>query len=254
MELSVRPALAQRSRAARLRMRDYLLGAEPDRITVREDIARAYLRGSGIEIGALNVPLRIPPSVRVTYVDYLPIETLRVHHAHLVAEGGTLTAPDIVDDGEKLVKFEDASMDFVVANHFIEHSEDPIGTIQAHLRVIRAGGRLFMAVPDKRWTFDVEREITPLEHLIRDHEEGPDWSRERHYGEWARFVDKVPEDQVDQHAADVAARRFSIHFHVFTPQSYLEMLVHCMSSGVPFELEHFQQTESEFVTVLRKTG
>lgn len=219
---------------------------------MREDVARTYLRGVGIEIGALNLPLRVPPAVHVTYVDYLPIETLRVHHAHLLAAGSTLVAPDVVDDGERLESFADGSLDFVIANHFVEHSEDPIGTLAAHLRVVRPGGRLFMAVPDKRWTFDVDRPVTPLEHLVKDHADGPEGSREDHYREWARFVDKVPSEDVERHARDIARRRFSIHFHVFTPNSYVEMLAHCMASGLPMELEHFQQNESEFITVVRK--
>ena len=36
-----------------------------------EHAAAVYLKGSGIEIGALNLPLRVPPSARVRYVDYL---------------------------------------------------------------------------------------------------------------------------------------------------------------------------------------
>jgi predicted SAM-dependent methyltransferase len=39
--------------------------------------------------------------------------------------------PDIIDDGEKLSRIEDASQDFIIANHFLEHCEDPIGTVGA---------------------------------------------------------------------------------------------------------------------------
>jgi SAM-dependent methyltransferase len=170
----------------------------------------------------------------------------------LLADGQELAAPDVVDDGERLESFVDQSLDFVVANHFIEHSEDPIGTLAAHLRVLRPGGVLFYAVPDKRWTFDVRRQVTALDHVIRDHQEGPEWSRHEHYLEWARFVDEVADADVERHAADVAARRFSIHFHVWTPPAYLEMLLYCQSSGLPFELELFQQNEGEFITLLRR--
>ena len=30
-----------------------------------------FLRGTGIEIGALDFPLRVPPGAQVSYVDYL---------------------------------------------------------------------------------------------------------------------------------------------------------------------------------------
>jgi SAM-dependent methyltransferase len=225
----------------------------PDRTTVRENIARHYLHGSGIEIGALNLPLAVPPWVVVRYVDYLPIETLRQHHAHLVRDGEKLVAPDVVDDGEKLSTFADDSVDFVIANHFIEHSEDPIATLASHLRVIRPGGILFMAVPDKRRTFDHPRDVTTLEHLIRDHDEGAELSRRDHYLDWSQLVDAVPPDQVERHADDAQARRFSIHFHVFTPESFLRLVLYCRDAGLPAQLELFQQNEVEFIVVLRKS-
>lgn len=245
--------LVQRVRSAQRPVRD-LLFARRNRFTVREDVARMWLRGSGIEIGALNAPLRVPPTVRVRYVDYLPIEQLREHHAHLLATGYSLVTPDVVDDGERLESFADQSQDFVIANHFMEHSEDPIGTLAAHLRVIRPGGVLFSAVPDMRETFDSVRPVTTLEHLIRDHQQGPERSRRDHYLEWTMLVDKVPPDQVEARADETAASRFSIHFHVWTPAAYLEFLLHCRSAGLPFNLVFFQENEVEFITVLRRTA
>ena len=62
---------------------------------------------------------------------------------------------DVIDNGETLQTLPDARQDFVVANHFLEHCQDPIGTIVNHFRVLKPGGVLFMAVPDKRWSFDI---------------------------------------------------------------------------------------------------
>jgi hypothetical protein len=64
-----------------------------------------------------------------------------------------------------------------VANHFLEHCEDPLRTLANHLRVVRVGGVIYMAVLDKNYTFDKDREITTLDHLIRDYENGPLVSR-----------------------------------------------------------------------------
>jgi SAM-dependent methyltransferase len=240
-------------RGVKRRLRDLFFAFPPNRITAREDVARMWLEGSGIEIGALNTPLRVPPSVHVRYVDYLPIEELRQHHAHLLAVGSDLVAPDVVDDGERLSTFADESQDFVIANHFMEHSEDPIGTLAAHLRVIRPGGMLFHAVPDARRTFDWQRPVTPVEHLVRDHEEGPEASRQDHYREWAALVDKVAPEEVERHAAEIAARRFSIHFHVWTPAAYLEFLLHCQAVGLPLDLVFFRENDVELIAVMRRT-
>lgn len=240
------------SRAGRRRIRDAVLSNRHDTKTTREDIALKYIAGSGIEIGALNFPLRLPRRASVRYVDFLSPEVLREHHAHLLAAGQYLRMPDVVDDGETLGKFGDASVDFVIANHFIEHTEDPIATLANHLRVLRAGGVLYMAVPDKRHTYDRDRELTSLEHLIRDHVDGPEGSRGEHYREWARFVDGVAEDAVDAHASELARRRFSIHFHVWTMETFLDLLLHCQRSGMPFNLELIERNGEEFVVVLRR--
>ena len=43
-------------------------------------------------------------------------------------------------------------------------------------------------MPDKRYTFDFRRPLTPLEHMVADHEQGPERSRAEHYEEWCRLV------------------------------------------------------------------
>ena len=51
-------------------------------------------------------------------------------------------------------------------------------------------------MPDKRHTFDIDRPVTPIEHLFRDFDQGPDLSRRDHFEEWARLVDKVAGGEV----------------------------------------------------------
>lgn len=51
----------------------------------REAIASRYLMGEGIEIGALHMPLRVPVTARVKYLDRLPLEGLRGHYPELTS-------------------------------------------------------------------------------------------------------------------------------------------------------------------------
>ena len=104
----------------------------------RGQLAAECLRGGGVEIGALHQPMPLPPGAGVTYVDRMTVEELRAHYPELAEL--ELTPVDVVDDGERLATFEDESVDFVVANHFLEHCENPIGTIETHLRKLRPGG------------------------------------------------------------------------------------------------------------------
>jgi SAM-dependent methyltransferase len=221
----------------------------------RWGLARHYLRGVGIEIGALDKPLRLPRSASVGYVDRMAVPDLREHYPELTR--APLVDVDIVDDGERLGSVANESVDFVIANHFYEHCEDPIGTLAHHARVTRPGGRLFIAIPDKRFTFDVERPVTPLEHVIRDHDDGPGWSRSDHYDEWAhevsRILNNIPDDLLETEARTLQDTGYSIHFHVWTPVAWLQLVSYCACErGVPVEVLAAQQNGHEFITVLAR--
>jgi predicted SAM-dependent methyltransferase len=212
----------------------------------RRRLAHKFLQGHGLEIGALHLPLALPRGAHARYVDRMSREDLRHHYPEMRTYD--LVAVDVIDDGETLATVPDASQDFVIANHFIEHTQDPIATIGNHLRVLKPGGVLFMAVPDKRRTFDAERPVTPLEHHVADHRDGPQHSRAQHYEEWATFVEKAPEKARELDAAD-----YSIHFHVFTPDSFAALLGYCRDeAGIPLAVEAVVPSAHEFVTVLRR--
>src|SRR5262245_25377283 len=49
----------------------------------RRAVAAAFLRGHGIEIGALHQPLMLPPGANVTYVDRMTTAELRGHYPEL---------------------------------------------------------------------------------------------------------------------------------------------------------------------------
>lgn len=174
-------------------------------------LARQHLCGEGLEIGALHNPLPVGDALRVRFVDRFDVAGLRKHYPEM--RDVDLVPVDIVDDGERLDRVPPASQDFIIASHFIEHCENPLGSIRTHLDRLRIGGKLFYAIPDKRMTFDRKRANTPFEHLVADDSEGPLASREAHYREWAdRVLDKHGRD-ADEAARKLMAEKFSIHFH-----------------------------------------
>jgi len=219
---------------------------------VRRDIAFQYLSGEGIEVGALHIPLEVPAGVKVHYVDRMPVSELRKQYPELATVN--LVEADIVDNGETLSSIADNSWDFVIANHMIEHCENPIGALENFLRVLKPGGLVYMGVPDKRHTFDIDRPLTSLDHLIRDYKEGPECSKLGHYEEFIRLVAKPPEEQVAariQHLLDID---YSIHFHVWTSETFPELLEYCQQQlGFNFTIELFQENSQEIVIILRKT-
>lgn len=219
--------------------------------SLRSSIARQYLSGDGIEIGALHSPLKVPSQAKVRYLDRMTVEQLKETYPELLEY--ELTEVDIIDDGETLASLSHASIDFVISNHMIEHCQNPISCLDNWLRVVKSGGIVYMAVPDKRYTFDQDRPVTTLEHLIRDYQEGPEWSMDSHFEEWARLVDKFPEKDIPARAKGLAKLNYSIHFHVWTPIEFLELLIYCRCQlSLPFEIELVQKNDSEFIVVLKK--
>jgi predicted SAM-dependent methyltransferase len=215
-------------------------------------LAARFLTGKGLEIGALHSPQPVPYwCTGVTYVDRLDVEGLRRQYPTM-ADMHFIDV-DVVDDGEILEKFAESSQDFIIANHFLEHCQDPIGTIERHLELLKPGGILFMAIPDKRETFDLPRPVTSLEHLFRDHEKGPAWSYMDHMYETVCLIWKVSRAVAEAEVKRLVDMRYSIHFHVWTLSELLEMLVEIRHRyALAYDIEVVLRNGPESIVVLRK--
>ena len=222
----------------------------------RVELANLFLHGDGLEIGALHLATALPPGAHARYVDRMSVSDLRAHYPEL--QTLELAPVDVIDDGERLDTIEPESVDFIVANHFLEHCEDPIRTIQTHLSKLKPGGTLFYAVPDKRYTFDFQRPRTTLEHVIEDHEHGPEHSRAEHYLEWATLVghsSQAPSDEQARAQAEQLQRDgYSIHFHVWTQADLAALMFHIHQRLGNFEVETIRRRSIENIVVLRKHG
>jgi SAM-dependent methyltransferase len=187
----------------------------------RYQLAWRHLRGIGLEIGALDRPLMLPSSAKAYYLDRLLPAKLREHYPELSHRRLYVS---LVADGETLSCIAAGALDFLVANHVIEHCEDPIGALAAFARKLKPGGKIFMAVPDMRRTFDRNRRETTWEHLQADREQGPLRSREGHYREWAEVVDGLTGEEAVRRARELQAMTYSIHFHCWTRHGFTDFL------------------------------
>ena len=154
----------------------------------------------------------------------------------------------------------DESQDFIIANHVIEHMVDPIGALHNWQRVLKPGGRLFMAVPNKEKTFDINRPLTTIEHLKQDHEDPSD---ERIYQEFqefalevsAKMLNIVPPQESETLAKRMWDANYSIHFHVWNEATFAEFLAFLPGYLNDWRLETVDcapTMEDEFVYVLQK--
>lgn len=213
-----------------------------------------WLEGEGIEIGALHRPLRVPPRAHVRYVDRMSETELRKHYPEL---GEQKFAPvSIIGSAYDLSQVPEGSLDFVIANHLVEHLDYPIKGLKEFARVLRPGGVLYMALPDARVGIDQGRPLTPLEHLLEEHRSGADVTRRQHYLDWVVLSEKQLADP-EKRADWLMEMDYSIHFHVWRPDTFLDFLMAAKREvNLPLNVVAFAPPEfvgdDEFILVLVK--
>ena len=187
-----------------------------------------HLEGSGIELGPGHHPFPLSlPGVDVRFVDrWLPEESAELFP--YLANQGDFTAPHIVSDlnTDRLHPVPDASQDFVIASHVLEHLAEPIGLIAEIHRVLRPGGTALILLPDRHRTKDRERPATSLEHLVAEYRAGVTTVDDAHVVEFLKSRGKplgtTPEElheTLDHH------RRRSVHVHCWDAPEFLAVLV-----------------------------
>ena len=83
----------------------------------------------------------------------------RTGHQHIM-EGGDLTG---IGHGH---------YQFCISSNWLEHLANPLRAMEEWARVVRPGGLVLIAVPDRRATFDHRRPVTTLDHVIEDRRVG----------------------------------------------------------------------------------
>jgi len=125
--------------------------------------------GKGLEIGPLAAPLVAKHDGNIHYLDYYATAELKKKYIDDPnVNVGMIVDIDIPTAGLGIAEAAAslAPFDYVVASHVIEHVPDLIGWLAEIASTLRVGGRLALAVPDKRFTFDVLRETTRFRELL----------------------------------------------------------------------------------------
>jgi SAM-dependent methyltransferase len=237
----------------------------------RRRTAEIYLRGEGIEIGALDHPLPVPPQAKVRYVDYISKCDSAVKHSQLILD--EIVDVDYIDDGFTLSTISSGSQDFVIANHVLEHSPDPIGALSSWSRVLKPDGILFFSVPISAKSFDRGRQITTIEHLAKDHNlsRTGQWDlfhtrNLEHYDEYLSislvtirknlgYPELTPDEKAEMLQMFCDEQFTDTHYHVFSVDS-LKKIVSYMTTEVDLTLSIVEFIKSkgglEYIVVLRK--
>lgn len=123
--------------------------------------------GVGLEFGPLTNPVVAKCEGRVYYADHQSTEGLINKYAKDVRVDEAMICPvDVVIDSELSVLGSYPKFDYIIASHVFEHFPNPIGWLRGIANYLRPGAVLALAIPDKRYTFDILRKRTELSEVI----------------------------------------------------------------------------------------
>jgi SAM-dependent methyltransferase len=227
---------------------------------VGELLSLQYLTGAGIEIGALHAPLSVDnKKAKVLYVDRMSQEGLYRQYPEF--DKADIVDPDIIDNGDELATIPDDAYDFCISNHVLEHLEDPIKALSNWMRILKPKGLLYMAIPLPYNIVDKHRQPTAISHIIDDYglvardKEAYAKKRHNHFLDFARstnFSESTNEAFISSKTSELMSMNYSIHFHVFSEETLLQM-IDFISKKNPLKILEFVNNEpEEFIVIIEK--
>ena len=233
----------------------------------------------GLEIGPRHAPLIDRNECRVRYVDYTDTESLRASQFDPSIRLEDIVDVDVVWGDRPLAEVIGSPVDFVVASHVVEHVPDLVGWLAEIRDVLVPDGRLGLAVPDRRSTFDRWRYDSRIPEVLEAYLLGSKRPTLRQIIDASFFgvdVDQADEGTVHARMTDALPERIKsrimgcwnlvsdvernpryvdAHCWVFTPGSLLENLeLLARLRLLPFRLEALdvpQPAGHEFFVRLR---
>ena len=225
-------------------------------------------RSIGAEIGALSHPVVSKSDGTVYYVDYADAAFLREKYKD---DSWVITSNIVEVDaiwGEYSLQEAlgpSVKLDYVVASHVIEHVPDLIGWLSEVRDVLKQSGQLRLAVPDRRFTFDLLRTETHLSDVLATYVVGARVPQPREVIDFALNAKKV--DVVKAWAGTIEREGLEsyysfemamdwakdahqnggyhdAHCWIFTPRSFAQLFIELASRHLAiFKCVQFVDTE-----------
>ncbi|OYX34029.1 MAG: hypothetical protein B7Y99_06255 [Caulobacterales bacterium 32-69-10] len=219
---------------------------------------------NGLEIGPSHAPLIAKTAGPVRYVDYALTDELRRNFISAQVSPDRIVEVDIAWGDNRLKDAVGGTVDYVVASHVIEHAPDLVGWLAEIREVLVPGGLLGLAIPDRRFTFDLLRPQSTLGEMVEAHLLGyrrPSIRQvfDSHAGTrpvdlseaWSRDLTRTLQPVAGKRAKamglvrDLQGGRYvDSHCWVFTPASFLDQLEAMLELGwLGYAVEHFHPTD-----------
>lgn len=139
---------------------------------------------------------------------------------HFVYDNDKGPGRQIISDAVSIPQIPDETYDVLLSSHSIEHIANPLKALREWRRIVRSGGHIVAIVPDKRFTYDRNRPITPLAHIVADFNTDVAETDDTHFAEIIALHDLENDGSATTYDAHVArtldnAHQRIAHHHVF---------------------------------------
>ena len=226
---------------------------------------------SVLEIGALDNPTFLANETGVRFADFFSRqESVERHRDAANHTWDRIVEVDYILRDTTLRDAVTEPPDLVIANHVIEHIPDPIGWFDDLRAIVAEDARIFLSVPDRRYTFDYFRGPTDAVDWLRAHDEKlamPSyyqilrhlffWTNLREADAWSGNVpqtyDRYSLEDAMARAGRLAESYTDVHCSVFTSASFATLL-RDLASLLPWRIESLADPldgENEFRLILR---
>ncbi|MBT8115107.1 MAG: class I SAM-dependent methyltransferase [Arenicella sp.] len=235
--------------------------------------------GRGLEIGPSHSPITARrEGYNVEIIDHLTREQLVEKYTGHGVNVENIEDVDYVWQGESFAELTGNSnhYDWIISSHSIEHAPDLIGFLNDCEDLLKEGGVLSLAVPDKRFSFDHFRPATGLAQVIDTHALKPATHSQGKIAEhylnavskneqiaWAahstgdiRPVHDLQTVTAAMHSANREEVYLDVHAWCFVPNSFRLILhdLHLLGFTQLRELYFYSPVGSEFYITLAKSG
>ena len=197
--------------------------------------------GYGLEIGGLSSIFQkrniLPLYPHIASLDNCNFSHMTIWEGDItkgltyIYDKNRLPGRQFILEATDLHSINDDSYDFLLSSHVIEHTANPIKALKEWIRVVKPGGHLIVLVPHKDGTFDHNRPVTELNHLIQDFENNITEKDLTHLDEILEKHDLSLDPEAGSHLefTERSKNNFEnrcLHHHIFDSSLVVNLLNH----------------------------
>lgn len=232
--------------------------------------------GNILELGAFDNPIFRPElGDNVRYLDWFSRdELIEMHKDNTRRDPNKIVNIDYVVKDHLFARHIDKRFDLISASHVIEHVADIISWLNQLESLLSDKGQIFLAIPDRRYTFDYYRQVSQSVSMVQAHEDRLERPNKWQLAEHFYYHQKVDLDKLwagekppkfqprftlatALRMADKKAQSYTdAHCWVFTPPSFRQVMIDLYQSDYTgLVIKHLEGTKkglNEFWAILEK--